>query len=255
MNVYETDRLLAEYLLFHYGTPEEILPWPGGPVEALGFPQRVVSQLFEPLPAEGRALDVGCAVGRSTFELARQCREAIGIDYSRRFIEAAEQLRQMGEIHTSRVDEGECATPLTLRVPGEPDSSRSGIGGLSFEVGNAEALRDGLGAFDALLAANLLCRLPSPLRFLAQLPALVKPGGQLVLTTPATWMEEHTPRAHWLGGIEREGVCQTTLEGLHAALARDFELEKVADLPFLIREHSRKYQWSVAQGTRWRRRS
>ena len=250
MNVYETDRLLAEYLLFHYGTPEQILPWPDGPVGALGFARRVVGEMFGPLPVEGRALDVGCAVGRSTFELARQCREAIGIDYSRRFIEAAEQLRQSGEIRTSRVEEGECATPLTLRVPDFPPP-----GVVSFEVGNAEALRGDLGPFDALLATNLLCRLPAPQRFLAQLPALVKPGGQLVLTTPATWMEEHTPRAHWLGGIEREGVCQTTLEGLHAALDRDFELEKVADLPFLIREHSRKYQWSVAQGTRWRRRS
>lgn len=252
MNVYESDRLLAEYLLFHYGRPEEILPWRDGPHGALGFAQRVVSEMFAPLPEEGRALDIGCAVGRSTFELARACGEVIGIDYSRRFIEAAEQLRAAGEIVSPRVDEGVCATLLTLQVP----DYRCGIEPerVAFEVGNAESLRSGLGSFDAVLAANLLCRLPSPQRFLAQLPSLVKPGGQLVLTTPSTWMEDYTPRAHWLGGIEREGVCQTTLEGLHAVLDADFELEKTLDLPFLIREHGRKYQWSVAQGTRWRRR-
>ena len=38
-----------------------------------------------------------------------------------------------------------------------------------------------LGSFDAVLAANLLCRLPDPLAFLLRLggaDALVKPGGR-----------------------------------------------------------------------------
>jgi hypothetical protein len=29
----------------------------------------------------------------------------------------------------------------------------------------------------------------------------------------------------------------------------------VKDLPFLIREHARKFQWSVAEATIWRRKS
>ena len=37
MNIYETAKLREEYLLFHYGTPEQICSWPGGPREALGF--------------------------------------------------------------------------------------------------------------------------------------------------------------------------------------------------------------------------
>ncbi len=40
MNIYETRRLLDEYLLFHYGQPAEVLPWENGPREALGFPVR-----------------------------------------------------------------------------------------------------------------------------------------------------------------------------------------------------------------------
>jgi hypothetical protein len=31
-------------------------------------------------------------------------------------------------------------------------------------------------------------------------------------------------------------------------------LKLVKDLPFLIREHARKFQWSVALATVWRRR-
>jgi hypothetical protein len=39
-NPYESTKLLGEYLLFHYGKNEEVLPWPNGPVEALGFTKR-----------------------------------------------------------------------------------------------------------------------------------------------------------------------------------------------------------------------
>ena len=111
-------------------------------------------------------------------------------------------------------------------------------------------LPDHLGAFDVVLAANLLCRLPDPSVFLARLPSLVKPGGQLLLTTPFTWLEEFTPKEKWIGG------CQGTssADALKKLLEPNFTLRLAKDIPFLIREHSRKFQWSVAWGTRWVRK-
>ena len=93
-NIYESDRLVREYLLFHYGAPEEILPWPEGPRDALNFAARLVGDLLDvaALPQDARALDVGCAVGRSSFELARHCRAVTGIDYSRNFVAAATKI-------------------------------------------------------------------------------------------------------------------------------------------------------------------
>jgi hypothetical protein len=52
-----------------------------------------------------------------------------------------------------------------------------------------------------------------------------------------------------------DGVPLRTLDGLRRYLERDFELVESRDLPFLIREHARKFQWSVAEGTRWIRRA
>jgi SAM-dependent methyltransferase len=94
-NPYETERLLSEYLLFHYGRAEEILPYAGGPVEALGFARRVVTECVDVagLPPGARGLDLGCAVGGSSFELARHCGEVVGIDFSVGFIRAADELR------------------------------------------------------------------------------------------------------------------------------------------------------------------
>ena len=69
-NPYESHRLLAEYLLFHYGEPAEVLPYRFGPSEALGFPARIVSSCveFALVPPDAHALDLGCAVGRASFE-------------------------------------------------------------------------------------------------------------------------------------------------------------------------------------------
>lgn len=248
---YETERALAEYLLFHYGSPEQVLPWAFGPATALNYPARCVSECLEiaRLPAQPRALDLGCAVGRAAFELARHCPEVIGIDYSHRFIEVARHLQQHGSINYDYVEEGRLTTSATASVPAEIERGR-----VAFEPGDAQALRPDLGSFDVVLMANLVDRLPDPRRCLSSLPSLVRPGGQVILTTPCTWLEDYTARPHWLGGFEDNGRPVWTLQTLRAMLEAHFTLARTLDLPFLIREHARKFQWSVAQATVWIRR-
>jgi putative 4-mercaptohistidine N1-methyltranferase len=246
-NIYEEERLVREYLLFHYGDPEEVLPWKHGPREALGFAARCVRELLNSsaVGRDARALDVGCAVGRSTFELAGQCREVIGIDSSAAFIAAADKIRTTGSLDYTFAVEGDRTASATARVPAGVDAAR-----VKFEVGDAMNLRADLGAFDVVLAANLLCRLPDPRVILARVPQLVKTGGQLLLTTPFTWLAEFTPRDKWIGGTtDKESADELT-----HLLEPHFELKSAKEIPFLIREHARKYQWSVAWGTRWVRK-
>lgn len=117
---------------------------------------------------------------------------------------------------------------------------------VSFEQGDAMNLREDLGEFDLVHAANLVCRLPEPTRFLDRLPALVRPGGLLVLATPATWLSEYTDP-------ERQ-PDRFTLDFLKQHLDESFELKSAEELPFLIREHKRKLQLSTAQTSVWVRR-
>ena len=78
------------------------------PSDGLDFAVRVVQECLkeETVSQPCRALDLGCAVGRSSFELARRCEEVIGIDYSRRFIEAAERVRRDGACRSNGSTKG-----------------------------------------------------------------------------------------------------------------------------------------------------
>lgn len=244
---YETDELLNQYLLFHYGKESQQLPWPIGPANALNFPIRCVEEgvdLFR-LPAKERALDVGCAVGRASFELSRHFEDVTGIDYSSTFINAARRILKEGSIEYSIKETGSILSRAVAVQPVNP------LGRLTFEQGDAQNLRPDLGQFDFVLAANLLCRLSQPSRFLDALPGLLRPGGHLVITTPNTWLEEFTAREFWIGGTPETG---RPLEALQTSLKGAFAVDRVWDMPFLIREHHRKYQWSVAQVSRWIRR-
>ena len=247
-NLYETSKLLEEYLLLHYGTPEQVLPWSFGPREALEFPRRCVAERIRPVEG-GRALELGCAVGRASFELSTVCSEVVGIDFSQSFIEQARRLASERQVSFSSIEEGELTTEHHYSLEERFHPER-----VKFEVGDATNLRSDLGEFDVVLACNLLCRVPDPQAVLVRLPELVKSGGQLLLTSPYTWMEEFTPRRFWLGGYRRGGEAIRSLDSLKKALEESFTLEEVVDMPFLIREHARKFQWSVSQASRWIRK-
>jgi putative 4-mercaptohistidine N1-methyltranferase len=243
MNAYESDQLLQQYLIFHYASAEEQFPYSFGAADALRFPERCVFEGLDRsrIPNSSRALDLGCSVGRSSFELARFYDEVIGIDYSGAFISAANRLKKDASHPAKRLDEGSATTALQVTISPEIDRSR-----VYFEQGDAQNIRPDIGSFDSVIACNLICRLPEPMKLLHRLPDLVRPGGQLFITTPFTWLEEYTPMENWLGDGARDSFA-----GLRTSLEPQFSLSKQWDMPFLIREHARKFQYSIAQASRW----
>jgi putative 4-mercaptohistidine N1-methyltranferase len=243
---YESDAAVEQYLLFHYGTPEQICPLLPEARGACGFPVRCVTEPLKhiALTNKTRALDLGCAVGRSSFELGRYFDEVVGIDFSVRFVAEAERMRKQRLVTIRAPREGDATDELRVALPTEAPTEN-----VRFESGDACNLRAGLGTFDLVLMANLIDRLPDPRKCLARVPALINSGGWLIVTSPYTWLEEYTPREKWLDSAGRG-----TLATLKEVLADDFEFQRAMDLPFLIREHRRKYQWSIAEASIWRRR-
>ncbi len=89
---------------------------------------------------KGRALDLGCAVGRTSIDLAEYFDEVIGLDYSEAFIKAAQQAITENYQHV--------------------------INKVRFVVGDACNLDPSLGKFNLIFGGNLVDRLPDPTAFL-----------------------------------------------------------------------------------------
>eukprot|EP00161_Ancyromonas_sigmoides_P013173 TRINITY_DN3380_c0_g1_i1.p1 TRINITY_DN3380_c0_g1~~TRINITY_DN3380_c0_g1_i1.p1 ORF type:complete len:223 (+),score=0.90 TRINITY_DN3380_c0_g1_i1:78-746(+) len=170
--VYESERAVDEYLQFHYETPDKI--WKFSEISAPGtdfMPKCAeICAKFANLEGESRALDLGCAVGRASFELSKGFSEVVGIDFSAAFISAAQAIQKSQKSDYSALISGEIREKRTVFAPKNANSDR-----ISFEIGDACELNcEKLGEFDAILAANLLCRLPHPMKFLESVPKLLK---------------------------------------------------------------------------------
>ena len=225
---------------------------------------------------QGVALDVGCAVGGASFELTRHFRDVVGVDLSASFIAAAKVLKERGSLTYKSLAEGSTYVTREARVHPKIDRAR-----VDFRRGDACALPPSLlggggdpadaqhfqnfGRHDAVLAANLLCRLPDPEAFLRDCARLVRPDGVLVLVSPYSWLEAWTPRHKWLGGAaappggksgndEKTNRSFAAIRALLESSAGGFDLVDQSDLPFLIKEHDRKFQWGCSHATVWRRR-
>jgi 5-histidylcysteine sulfoxide synthase/putative 4-mercaptohistidine N1-methyltranferase len=243
--MYETDALVAQYCDAHYG-PDKF--------GVQNFPQHLVGISLAAMGTRPRqrALDLGCAVGRASFELAKHFDFVSGIDFSARFIRIAHQLQQKGLIRYQLPEEGEIVSYHEKHLS---DFGLQGIGErIEFLQGDAHNLKPQFSNYDLILAANLLDRLYDPARFLSAIHQRLKIGGLLVLVSPYTWLEEYTRKENWLGGIRRAGEPYTTLEGLHDLLEAHFRpVQEPQDVEFVIRETARKYQHSVSQLTIWER--
>jgi len=242
---YETDRLLSEYAEFHYGDEYYGVP---------NFPRAVAELCIEALagrPARA-ALDLGCATGRASFELARHVDQVTGIDFSARFINVGVQLATQGTLRYTLADEGELVSYYERRLA---DLGLDGVRDkVEFFQGDACNLKPHFAGYDLILAANLIDRLYSPRKLLDHIHERINPGGLLVITSPYTWLEEHTPRSEWIGGFKQDGENRTTLDGLKAILGKHFRLiGEPRSIPFVIRETKRKFQHTLSEATVWER--
>jgi SAM-dependent methyltransferase len=202
------------------------------------FHERIRKECLLPIKGssqkEIRALDIGCGVGRFTFELAQVADAVTGIDNSMSFIAAA---RSLAKKRSASVCVHESGGDFATRKIVLPKNFLSA--NVRFEVGDALKVKGLLresGPYYIVAAINLVCRLPSPRRFLQQLPDLVERGGQFVLASPFSWLGGFTPRNEWL-----------TPQAVVEILRPHFRLGRELDMPFMIREHRRKYQLVVSK--------
>ena len=246
-SAYENDEIVNEYNEFHYG-PEYL--------DVENFAKAVANVALRASKdrPQRRALDLGCAVGRSVFELAREFDYVLGLDFSARFIRSALNLKENGSLSYKIRAEGDLMEQKTVSLEGyglEEYKERC-----EFFQADACNLDPRYDDFDLVLAANLVDRLYNPSLFLGMVHERIKIGGLLVVSCPYSWSEEHTPKERWIGGfVDGEtGKEIKSFDGLKDRLSTHFRLVgKPVDVPFVLRETSRKFQYNVVEIAVWER--
>ncbi len=243
-DIYESDELVSQYCEFQYG--DEFFGVKNFAVECA----KIASKFA---PNKTKALDLGCATGRATFELAKTFDEVEGLDFSVRFIGVGSKLRDDGYVAFHTYEEGELFTNKKLTI--EELGYESLKGKVSFWQGDACNLKPNFNSYDLVMATNLIDRLYNPRLFLDTVSQRLNDNGILILTSPYTWQESSTKKEFWLGGYRDSNANEVrTLDTLKEILNDKFELIHLQDLEFVIKETSRKFQHSISQISVWKKK-
>ena len=243
-DIYESDELVSQYCEFQYGASH---------FGVENFAQSTARVASSFAVNNKKALDLGCATGRATYELAREFDKVEGIDFSVRFVQAGAKLKDDGYLAFSTKEEGEIAVDkkITIEELGYENLKDK----VSFWQGDACNLKPNFTGYDLIMATNLIDRLYNPRLFLDTIDERLNDDGILVITSPYTWQESSTAKEFWLGGFTNEaGEEVKTIDSLSNILGEKFELIHQQDLEFVIKETARKYQHTISEVSVWKKK-
>ena len=243
-DICESDELVSQYCEFHYGKEHF-------GVENFALACAAIAKKFANKTV--KALDIGCSVGRTTFELTKSFDAVEGIDFSVRFIGVGSRLKNEGSIawHVKREGELSDKHKTTLRELGYENLAQK----VQFWQGDACNLKPNFTGYDMVVAANLIERLYQPRLFLEDIAGRINEGGILLLTSTYGWSESIAAKEFWLGGYEdANGKEVYTIETLKEILEQHFELLHTQDVEFMMPKSTRDFRHAIAEASVWQKR-
>jgi 5-histidylcysteine sulfoxide synthase/putative 4-mercaptohistidine N1-methyltranferase len=242
---YEKDEIISQYCEFHYGD------------EHFGVPNftKKVAQIAEKYALNTQSvLDIGCSVGRMSFELAKTFKQVVGIDFSARFIKVAQDLKDNGVLRFEKKIEGDIKENREITLK-DLELDNVDLQRLEFWQGDACNLKPHFKNYDMIIAINLLDRLYDPELFLRDIAKRLNKDGIFIVGSPFTWSDEYVKKEHWLGGKIENGKPIYSQDTLSKILSDEFTLiEGPFDVEFVIQEHIRKYQHTFSKFSVWKKR-
>jgi putative 4-mercaptohistidine N1-methyltranferase len=159
-----------------------------------------------PAPKTERVLELGCAAGRGTFELARTFDAATGVDFTTRVIRVGKELKEAGVVSYDLPEAGSLTSFHKVDLTA-PAAAASGLDALRGKVDFVQADacnldRTKFGDFDCVVIASGFNSLYSPGQLLGDLHTRVRHGGLVFIASDNSWDEARTPLQSWLGGYK-----------------------------------------------------
>ena len=198
----------------------------------------------EALPLDSPLIDVGCALGRATFEIAARVKSAqpvLGIDLNFTMLRFAQKLISTGRASYPRKRVGVVYDTHDIHY------KSVGMERVDFWACDGMALPFSGGRVGAALSLNLLDCVSAPANHIHELLRVLKVHSPLYLSTPFDWSAQATPMAGWLGGHSQRTNCEGYSEQVFLELIQALQLsngeslmvEEELDIPWDVRVHAR----------------
>ncbi|MFN7963109.1 MAG: methyltransferase domain-containing protein [Thermoanaerobaculia bacterium] len=192
---------LSVYGWSHWGDLDpETASLPGPPADSGLVPLLERGLALAGAIPPGPALDLGCALGRASFELARSLEgPVLGLDLSASFLRRAAGILRNGVVDYPRRRVGLVYQRRRFAVA-LPQPPR-----VDFWAADAAYLPLPDASAALVVALNLLDSTPDPRAVLREISRVLAPGGKALLASPYDWSATATPLGSWLGGHSQRG--------------------------------------------------
>lgn len=216
---------LSIYLDAHWGDRAT----PPADFALRGFVERLA-----PLPRVGAAVELGCSVGRVLGELARSSDRVVGLDMNFGAVRRARRLLDGEPVAYAR------------RTVGRHYAGAAASAGDRAVLADRRTLVCGdvldpplvPGAYDRVVALNLLDSVRSPRKLLSVVDELCARGGEVILSSPYAWQSGVMDEHERLGGADpAAAVAEILREG--AGLTARYRIEEEDEVAWTLRRDAR----------------
>ena len=230
-----TRNYLSTYMWGHYG---DLDPTPNK--QSSNF-LNILERTKKTIPPKGNLLDLGCAVGRSTFWLAEQYnRPVLGLDLNFAMLMHAQEIMRNGRAVYGQREVG------TVYRWKEYEVSFPNTELIDFWVADAMALPLQDQSIGAAISLNVLDCTTSPMSFLTELTRIAKEwhsfcpyDWSLSITQFQEWIGGHNSFAEWEGRPEKILRYLLSAQSPHPQLQQAKIMNEQQEIPWRIRVHDR----------------
>lgn len=195
-------------------------------------------------PFHGPVIDMGCSVGRSTFELAGHCdTPVLGIDVNFSMLRLAQRVLQQGVVRYPQRRIGVVYDRKEFEV-GFKNAAQ-----VDFWACDAQAMPFAANSFGLAVGLQVLDAVASPCDLLGSISKLMQVGGSVILATPYDWSYQVTAIESWVGGHSQRGPNRGAAEpmlrtlltaGAHPQSVKGLRLcKELMDVPWHTRIQDR----------------
>jgi len=244
-SAFDTQRqYLSTYGFDHYGDYDT---GPSKPADVLpGSVQKVLQTGLSHMGGSirGPIIDMGCSVGRTSFELAAHFDEIVlGVDLNFGMLKVAQTLMRKGRVRYPKRRVG-----LVYETRDFPAVFHNSVN-VDFWACDVTCLPFPSAGFGFGVCINTIDCVSSPYDHLKELARALKPDGGAIATTPYDWNANATPVESWIGGhsqrSEKKGSSEEMMRSLltgggHPNTITELETrQEIANISWQLRLHDR----------------